>query len=187
MSDGKSVLCFPGSFWRHCALAETRQAPSSAVGLQTYNSHSRPASSQENLNNKTADELSDTDFPASGSAPVDVNRGIPQQNEMVGIMPSSAQITTSKIVLRCGFCDATFITSEGLKKHTNSIHFKMYPFCCEICGKGMFANERYTDHMNMHKNIKAHKCPNCSKRFVFKSDVTRHLRNGVCTKHASST
>ena len=168
------MLCFPGSVWRHHALAETGQVPSSAVGLQSFSSHSRSSASLENRQgNKTV-------------PPMDANLGITPQNEMIGIIPSSPTIP-SKIVLRCGFCDAEFITSEGLKKHTNSIHFKMYPFCCEICGKGMFASERYTDHMNMHKNIKAHKCPNCSKRFVFKSDVTRHLRNGVCTKHAPPT
>ena len=59
-------------------------------------------------------------------------------------------------------------------------------YTCPICGKGFAKKWFFTDHVNAHNRIKAHTCPKCSKRFTFSSDVTRHLRNGVCTKRSSS-
>ncbi|XP_076465139.1 uncharacterized protein LOC143296877 isoform X19 [Babylonia areolata] len=72
---------------------------------------------------------------------------------------------------------------KTLADQFSALHPKQFPFNCVICGKGIFSAARYRDHMNMHNNIKVHKCPFCCKHFTFKSDVRRHIRNGVCKKH----
>lgn len=93
---------------------------------------------------------------------------------------SSAK-THSKI-LPCKYCDATFFSYSGLRKHTKSIHLQEYPFNCEVCGKGFFGCERLGDHMNMHQNIKTHECPICYRMFTFKSLLRQHISRGTCHK-----
>ena len=69
---------------------------------------------------------------------------------------------------------------DVLAKHKSS-HLGRCTYC-DICQKFMPNYERYVDHMNMHRKIKAHQCPWCFKSFTFKSDVRRHIRNKVCMK-----
>ncbi|XP_076465001.1 uncharacterized protein LOC143296877 isoform X4 [Babylonia areolata] len=86
-------------------------------------------------------------------------------------------------ILLCELCDYSFATTGGLKEHMKLIHLKKYPFVCELCGKGFARKEVCTDHMNAHKQIKAHKCPICSSSFYFKAYLRKHLREGICDKN----
>ena len=86
-------------------------------------------------------------------------------------------------LFKCKFCNINCSAIDELKSHVDVVHLQgKYPFFCIFCYKSMHNRRRYNDHMNMHNNVKAHTCPYCAKRFTFKSDVTRHLRNQVCKK-----
>ena len=85
-------------------------------------------------------------------------------------------------ILLCEFCDASFTTLQGLKGHRDRVHLNKAAHVCSICEKGFMSKEHFEDHMNMHNNIKAHQCPNCSSRFTFKTCLRRHIRLGVCNK-----
>lgn len=61
---------------------------------------------------------------------------------------SSAQMSSQ--ILLCEFCDATFASSSGLRRHTKSIHLNKYPYACEVCGKGFLLKQRYTNHRKLH-------------------------------------
>ena len=79
-----------------------------------------------------------------------------------------------------------YSTPAEIATYMSIAYPKQFPINCMLCGKLIFSPGRYRDHMNMHNNIKVHKCPYCSKHFTFKSDVQRHIRNGVCTKYSLS-
>ncbi|XP_076460626.1 uncharacterized protein LOC143293555 isoform X19 [Babylonia areolata] len=85
-------------------------------------------------------------------------------------------------VVQCKLCTSSFSSTCALKVHVNSVHFKQYPYICDVCQKGFTNRERCTDHMNMHNNIKAHQCPKCSRMFTFKANLRLHLNNGTCHK-----
>ena len=74
-----------------------------------------------------------------------------------------------------------FAASVGVKRGRSKDLYS-----CPVCDKEFKKKYRYVDHVNGHNKIKAHTCPKCSRCFTFASDVKRHLRNGVCTKHMSS-
>lgn len=90
-------------------------------------------------------------------------------------------------VFVCEMCPSAFGKASALKSHINSVHLKMYRFFCDVCSKGFAVKEHCIDHTNMHNNIKAHQCPNCSRSFTFKTHLRRHLRFGVCNKYKLSS
>ena len=85
-------------------------------------------------------------------------------------------------ILLCEFCNASFTTMQGLKGHRDRVHLNKAAQVCSICEKGFTSKEHFEDHMNMHNNVKAHQCPNCSSWFTFKACLRRHIRQGVCNK-----
>ena len=73
---------------------------------------------------------------------------------------------------------------SGLVAHTDyALSAQRHSRVCPICGKGFDRREYYEDHMNMHNNVKAHKCSNCSSTFTYKRNLWQHVRDGVCTKN----
>ena len=98
----------------------------------------------------------------------------------------AGHMTASKI-LQCEFCSATFASNSELIGHTNSVHLNRHQFVCILCGKGFCQNEHFSDHMNMHNNIKPHQCAQCSAYFTYKTNLRRHVRSGVCKKQRNSS
>ena len=99
------------------------------------------------------------------------------------LTPCLPSVDKSKTVV-CVLCNATFASAGVLKVHTNCVHLKNYPYTCGVCRikKGFTTKERFTDHMNMHNNIKVHQCPKCSRLFTFKANLRKHLRDRTCIK-----
>ncbi|XP_076460609.1 uncharacterized protein LOC143293555 isoform X5 [Babylonia areolata] len=85
---------------------------------------------------------------------------------------------------KCKFCSDTFPSKLVLHEHMSMFHSRKY--ICSICKKGFTRKESYTDHVNVHNRIKAHKCPYCSILFSFKTNLRKHLRDGVCRKHLNA-
>lgn len=73
---------------------------------------------------------------------------------------------------------------SGLVVHSeHALSAPRHSRVCPICGKSFDRREYYEDHMNMHNNVKAHKCSNCSSRFTYKRNLWQHVRDGVCMKN----
>ncbi|XP_076460611.1 uncharacterized protein LOC143293555 isoform X7 [Babylonia areolata] len=78
--------------------------------------------------------------------------------------------------LQCELCDATFSSASGLYRHKDRVHLNKCRFSCSMCGKGFNVRELFEDHVNMHYNIKAHKCPYCPSLFTYKTNMYHHIR-----------
>ncbi|KAL8567901.1 hypothetical protein ACOMHN_059023 [Nucella lapillus] len=98
----------------------------------------------------------------------------------------ASQDSSPRKLLICDYCDAVLTTSHGLEKHINHFHLKKFRYKCEQCGKGFTVKDHYEDHLNMHRNIRVHKCPYCAICFAFKSGLRRHMRKAVCSKYRNT-
>ena len=84
----------------------------------------------------------------------------------------------------CHFCPLTFASVRELNLHNRHAHsVKKSQHMCTICGKGITRKDDFEDHMNRHRNIKAHSCPHCAQKFTFKNNLRHHMRSGVCSKY----
>ena len=57
---------------------------------------------------------------------------------------------------------------------------------CPLCGKWFDRREYFQDHLNMHNNVKAHRCSHCSRTFTYKRNLWQHERYGVCLKQKNT-
>ncbi|XP_021955473.1 zinc finger protein 91 isoform X3 [Folsomia candida] len=57
------------------------------------------------------------------------------------------------------------------------LHLEVSPgiYRCEQCNKTITGSGNFRDHLNIHANIRPHKCPLCYMCFTFKSNIKRHL------------
>ena len=84
----------------------------------------------------------------------------------------------------CPFCPLAFTSVRELNQHKSRAHLvKKSQHICTICGKGITRKDDFEDHMNRHRNIKAHTCPHCAQQFTFKNNLRHHMRSGVCSKY----
>ncbi|XP_076464993.1 uncharacterized protein LOC143296877 isoform X3 [Babylonia areolata] len=166
-----------GSVWSQPKLTDTLQSMPS-LSQRPVVSHEGEIFLEDGVT------LSAACSPSAGVNPRLVKQGGGGGGAGDDLAASQFQSPPDRPLLCCEFCDATFATAGGLKKHTNSIHFKKYAFHCGICGRGIHEIERYKDHMNMHFNVKAHKCPFCLRQFTFRSDVRRHIQQS-CSRRGS--
>ena len=55
--------------------------------------------------------------------------------------------------VQCEVCSKTFSTGTALKVHITSVHEKIKPFICPICGKGLFSKWSLQSHIGRrHSN-----------------------------------
>ena len=175
LSDEDGVF-FPGVEWNRRVLADSLPL-SSAVHFSP--NRMRAPFLTESQDGQGLDIVGDGHLDSAQPSRGELNLGFQQHGGVTNPSPASNDRAP---IIRCRVCGASFNSAGGLKKHVNSIHLKKFPLYCRICGRGISEQERYKDHMNMHFNIKAHKCPYCSKCFTFKSDVGRHIRTS-CAKN----
>lgn len=60
------------------------------------------------------------------------------------------QQNTNPQVVLCEYCDSSFASSSGLRRHVNGVHFRKFPFYCEYCGKGFNLKSRLDSHKVVH-------------------------------------
>ena len=118
---------------------------------------------------------------------------VPQAEKMIQEIGTSTETSVPSdqgmpsTILLCEFCDKSFASGSGLFRHKNRVHsLKRLPHVCTICGKGFNEKENYEGHMNMHNNIRAYKCPNCSGGWFYKNSLREHIRFGGCKKQVDS-
>ena len=84
----------------------------------------------------------------------------------------------------CHYCHLSFQSLSDLKLHKQSVHLRQGMHFCPICGKGIIRKDDFMDHINRHKNIKAHQCPQCLRYFTFKRNLLQHM-HGKCPSRFS--
>ena len=56
-----------------------------------------------------------------------------------------------------------------------TVHLKVAPICCEVCGKTFMEGRRYNYHLTLHRE-KTYKCDQCDKSFNRRNQLVQHLR-----------
>lgn len=106
-----------------------------------------------------------------------------------GASELSTGLTSLPATYICTFCNARFQTRNGLTLHTK-MHPQSASLCatrvniqtaaahleCDKCGKRFRKREVFVQHMNMHNKLKTFSCPNCPKKFVYKSSLKFHMK-----------
>lgn len=71
-------------------------------------------------------------------------------------------------------CEYCGLATKQLEPHL-SIHTKLKPFLCDLCGHRSRSKVRITDHiLAIHTNERRYKCRYCGKGFSYYSDQNRH-------------
>uniref|UniRef100_A0A182N5W2 C2H2-type domain-containing protein n=1 Tax=Anopheles dirus TaxID=7168 RepID=A0A182N5W2_9DIPT len=82
----------------------------------------------------------------------------------------------SKINLKCCNCEKTFTSRASYELHFRTAYQQDPVYVCSVCGKRIKQYRAYQLHSYRHKNSANQRftCPDCSKTFHQKSDLTRH-------------
>jgi len=78
----------------------------------------------------------------------------------------------------CDICGHASATAHKLKKHFQSKHTadEDKPFKCTQCPKGFTKASVLEEHMNIHLNLRPHKCPHCTSDFNSIGNLYAHIR-----------
>ncbi|XP_076460636.1 uncharacterized protein LOC143293558 isoform X3 [Babylonia areolata] len=94
------------------------------------------------------------------------------------------ELVVDSVSLHCPVCSQKFNSTWERSQHKcSSLLMKNGQHICNICGKGITRKEDFEDHLNKHRNIKAHACPYCTQPFTYKNNLRQHIRSGVCQKY----
>ncbi|XP_053670091.1 zinc finger protein 660-like [Anopheles nili] len=82
----------------------------------------------------------------------------------------------SKVSIECCNCDKTFASQAAYEQHYRTSYQQEPVYACPVCGKRIKQYRAYRLHSYRHMNSAKHcfTCPDCSKTFHQKSDLTRH-------------
>ena len=91
-----------------------------------------------------------------------------------------------------GFCDRVCKSTQKLKAHIRSKHFRDATFECNICGKKFGEPYTLSTHKKVHSSGgRKFLCAVCGKGFVNKSKLNEHTKyhalNRVTCAHCSTT
>ena len=82
----------------------------------------------------------------------------------------------------CDICGSVLTSSDGLRKHQNIVHKKIYKLVCHLCAKQLSSNSYLKSHMISVHGIgeeQKFKCDQCDKSFCQKG----HLKVHIATVH----
>ncbi|KAL8604930.1 hypothetical protein ACOMHN_028558 [Nucella lapillus] len=83
----------------------------------------------------------------------------------------------------CAVCALPLGSEWERCRHKCAVVMKNGQHVCNICGRGITRKEDFEDHLNKHRNIKAHACPYCAQPFTYKNNLRQHIRSAVCQKY----
>ncbi|XP_005113545.2 uncharacterized protein LOC101851472 [Aplysia californica] len=77
----------------------------------------------------------------------------------------------------CKICGFRFFEAHALRRHEETHKHKtqrQYAYICSKCHAGYNNKTNFVDHMNKHTGEKPYACPQCDKRFAYRSMLSRH-------------
>ncbi|KAH6933325.1 hypothetical protein HPB50_014339 [Hyalomma asiaticum] len=89
---------------------------------------------------------------------------------------------------QCELCGKWLATERKLQRHTALTHYGdsvntqdstfslLRPLKCDHCDFKSFSYPRLARHRVTHTGVYPHQCPECSKQFVFRDQMTRHVQ-----------
>ncbi|XP_064629164.1 zinc finger protein 845-like isoform X2 [Lineus longissimus] len=141
---------------------------------------------------------SDTDimdaleYPVPVSGPIPHYMGYAANSEKAGekektIFPGNRKkLSKSKNKadndVMCDLCGKIVSNHRYLIDHKAQVHGIGKCLICEVCGKSLCKPSQYRDHVNAHKGIKEHQCPDCKKSFCFQTSLNRHIQDKICKR-----
>ncbi len=94
------------------------------------------------------------------------------QTEFDGCRRNKTENDTSHSNI-CPICGKTILSKFGYDAHV-ARHSGKFKFWCSTCEKGYWNRANYDQHMNKHLGI-TFSCELCTKKFLVKSSLKRHL------------
>ena len=76
----------------------------------------------------------------------------------------------------CSICDKTFKMVSNLKDHMESVHEKLRPFPCDVCGKMFPTAQVYKIHNRTHTGERPYSCSECGKLFKSQGEMSKHKK-----------
>ncbi|XP_053669026.1 zinc finger protein 70-like [Anopheles marshallii] len=80
----------------------------------------------------------------------------------------------SKVSIKCCNCEQTFTSRAAYELHYRTTYEQDPVYVCAVCGKRIKQYRAYQLHCYRHSANQRFSCPDCSKTFHQKSDLTRH-------------
>ncbi|XP_030560875.1 zinc finger protein 879 [Drosophila novamexicana] len=80
----------------------------------------------------------------------------------------------------CEICQRKFVNGKTLSKHVKTVHNKIKPFICNVCGKKTARKASLIIHMRQHTGEKPLKCEHCKFSTRDPSSLYKHRQ-----RHAS--
>lgn len=74
----------------------------------------------------------------------------------------------------CEQCHKIFSNSKSLKKHFQSVHSKLKPFICNVCGHSCARKAMLQMHLRQHTGEKPYSCDFCNYRTGDHNSLRRH-------------
>uniref|UniRef100_A0A182WC40 C2H2-type domain-containing protein n=1 Tax=Anopheles minimus TaxID=112268 RepID=A0A182WC40_9DIPT len=77
---------------------------------------------------------------------------------------------------RCNICKHMFSNSKILSKHIKTVHLKIKPFVCNVCGYKCARKATLNIHIRQHSGLKPLTCKSCTFRTADPSALSYHER-----------
>lgn len=74
----------------------------------------------------------------------------------------------------CDQCSKTFIQFQYLQQHKKSVHQKLRPYECQVCGRCYSGGTNLKHHMATHTGVRQYSCDLCDKSFTQLHSLKRH-------------
>uniref|UniRef100_A0A182VWJ7 C2H2-type domain-containing protein n=1 Tax=Anopheles minimus TaxID=112268 RepID=A0A182VWJ7_9DIPT len=85
-----------------------------------------------------------------------------------------AEKKASKVSIKCCNCEKMFTSRAAFELHYRTTYEQDPVYECTVCGKRIKQYRAYQLHSYRHSANQRFSCPDCSKTFHQKSDLTRH-------------
>ncbi|EDV95815.1 zinc finger protein 674 [Drosophila grimshawi] len=115
-----------------------------------------------------------------------------EQNDASETQPQPAQPAVAKkskfyAEKTCEICQRKFVNGKTLSKHVKTVHNKIKPFICNVCGKKTARKASLIIHMRQHTGEKPLKCEQCKFSTRDPSSLYKHRqRHGTPTVATSN-